>query len=130
MLILGAMALHATPGARDTLIASMYALPPNILRLMMLALAGGILAYAAGRNSVFVRRTINEARRAANLTCYLPPEIAGRIAQEPDRARRGERRFVAVMFVDLRGFTGFVEPREAEIVGRFLAAYRARVTAS
>jgi adenylate cyclase len=129
VLVIGSMALQAGPGGREDLLESMFALPPNVIRLVMLALFGGILAYAAARNRALVRRQIDETWRAANLTRYLPPEIAGRLARDVDRVRRGERLMVAVMFVDLRGFTAFSESREPELLGRFLAAYRGRVAA-
>src|SRR5882757_3323446 len=55
--------------------------PPNIMRLAMLVAAGAILVAAAARTRSLLQRAIDETRRLANLTRYLPPEIAGQLAE-------------------------------------------------
>ena len=51
------------------------------MRLAMLIAAGAILVAAAARTRSLLQRAINEARRGANLTRYLPAEIAGQLAE-------------------------------------------------
>jgi adenylate cyclase len=55
--------------------------PPNIMRLAMLVAAGAILVAAAARMRSLLQRAIDETRRRANLTRYLPAEIAGQLAE-------------------------------------------------
>src|SRR5271169_666554 len=58
-----------------------FDVPPNIMRLAMLVAAGTILVAAAARTRSLLQRAIDETRRLANLTRYLPAEIAGQLAE-------------------------------------------------
>jgi adenylate cyclase len=104
----GLVAIAAADFEFDTLadtppaaIGRFFDAPPNIMRLAMLIAAGAILVAAAARTRSLLQRAINEARRSANLTRYLPAEIAGQLAESGLTAlREGRRQAVAVMFVD------------------------------
>lgn len=103
---------------------------PNVMRLIMLALAGGVLVVAAWRARVLLSRAFDEVRRRHNLTRFLPPQLAGRLAEQGlAEITRGTRRTAAVMFVDIRGFTRRAEAMEPEAVSVFLGEFRRRVTA-
>jgi adenylate cyclase len=105
--------------------------PPNIMRLAMLFAAGSILVAAAARTRSLLQRAINEARRGANLTRYLPAEVAGQLAESGLTAlREGRRQAVAVMFVDIRGFTTLAETMDPAATGRLLADFRRFVVAT
>jgi adenylate cyclase len=105
--------------------------PPNIMRLAMLITAGAILVAAAARTRSLLQRAINEARRGANLTRYLPAEIADRLAESGLTAlREGRRQAVTVMFVDIRGFTTLAETMDPAATGRLLADFRRFVVAT
>jgi adenylate cyclase len=105
--------------------------PPNIMRLAMLVAAGAVLVAAAARTRSLLQRAINEARRGANLTRYLPAEIAGHLAESGLTAlREGRRQAVAVMFVDIRGFTSRAETMDPAATGRLLADFRRFVVAT
>jgi adenylate cyclase len=120
--------LADTPSAA---ISRLFDAPPNIMRLAMLIAAGAILVAAAARTRSLLQRAINEARRGANLTRYLPPEIAGRLAESGLTAlREGCRQAVAVMFVDIRGFTTRAETMDPAATGRLLADFRRFVVAT
>jgi adenylate cyclase len=109
-------------------LALFFALPPNIMRLLMLLLAGLVLAVATRRTRLLLERAIAETRQRLNLTRYLPPQIADMLAAgDLDALRRGRRQPVAVLFVDIRGFTARAETMPPEDLGRFLTAFRERV---
>jgi adenylate cyclase len=112
-------------------LALFFAPPPNIMRLLMLALAGLVLAVAARRTRRLLERGILETRRRLNLTRYLPPQVAEVLAADDDEAlRRGRRQPAAVLFVDICGFTARAETMAPDELGRFLTAFRTRVTAT
>ncbi|MDH3737586.1 MAG: adenylate/guanylate cyclase domain-containing protein [Alphaproteobacteria bacterium] len=105
-----------------------FALPPNVMRLAMLALAGFVLVIASMRARTLLTLEINEARRSSNLTRYLPQQIADRLADTGiDELRRGRRQNIAVLFVDIRGFTRRSEAMSPEALGEFLTEFRSRI---
>jgi adenylate cyclase len=105
--------------------------PPNIMRLTMLVAAGAILVAAAARTRSLLQRAIDETRRRANLTRYLPAEIANQLADSGLAAlREGRRQVVAVMFVDIRGFTQRAETMDPAATHRLLADFRGFVVAT
>ncbi|MGV6848651.1 MAG: adenylate/guanylate cyclase domain-containing protein [Marinibacterium sp.] len=102
---------------------------PNLMRLAMIALAGGILVTAARRTRDLLLRSITETRARANLVRYLPAQLAGELAEgELDRLRRGKREEMAILFVDIRGFTQMSEAMTPEEVSAFISEFRARLT--
>jgi adenylate cyclase len=124
----GSGTLDGTP---RTAIDRYFDAPPNIMRLAMLISAGAILVAAAARTRTLLQRAINEARRGANLTRYLPAEIADQLAESGLTAlREGRRQPVAVMFVDIRGFTTLAETMDPAATGRLLADFRRFVAAT
>ncbi|WP_372017258.1 adenylate/guanylate cyclase domain-containing protein [Tistrella mobilis] len=116
------------PAALADEINGMHAMPPNLARLVMLALAGGVLAFAARRNRRIVARAVDEAARAGRLGRFLPAEIAADVGRSgDDPAGLGGRRRLAMIFVDLRGSTMLAEKLDPQTVGRRIGDYRARV---
>ena len=110
-------------------IVPLLQLPPTVVRLVMVALLAIVLVLAAVRRKALLQRAIDEAGQRANLARYLPPEIAALLARgDVERLRRGWEVEVAVLVVDIRGFTtrveGFAEPAE---VSAFLGRFRAHV---
>lgn len=102
--------------------------PPNMMRLMMICLAGGVLIVAGLRTHALLRRSIREATEKAKLTRYLPSQIIGDLVeQEPMALRQGQQRQAAVLFVDIRGFTRWSEGRAPEEVGAFITEFRRRI---
>ena len=109
-------------------IARFFAGPPNIMRLVMLLMAGALLTVAAARSRALLARAIEEAGRRANLTRYLPPEIAGWLSRASmEEARCGVRHELGVLFADLRGFTARTEAMDPAEVGPFVTEFRSRV---
>ena len=138
LLAAGLVAIAATEFRFGTLaetppaaIGRFFDAPPNIMRLAMLVAAGGILVAAAARTRSLLQRAIDEARRRANLTRYFPAEIAGQLAESGLTAlREGRRQAIAVMFLDIRGFTRRAETMDPAETGRLLADFRRFVVAT
>jgi adenylate cyclase len=123
--------LDAVAGTAPMIIGRFFDAPPNIMRLAMLVAAGAILVVAATRTRSLLRRAIAETRRRANLTRYLPAEIAGQLAESGLTAlREGRRQPVVVMFIDIRGFTRRAETADPAATARLLADFRRFVAAA
>lgn len=104
--------------------------PPNIMRLVMIGLAGLVLVIAVVRGRRMLLRAIDDTRRQARLTRYLPPKIADWMVETPpSEARIGRHRTVAVMFVDIRNFTTRAESLDPAALGVFVGEFRRRVSA-
>lgn len=102
--------------------------PPNIIRITMITLGGIVLVVAAWRTRRLVYRSITEAQQKANLTRYLPSQLAVRLADSGlEELRRGSRQNMAVLFIDIRGFTRWSQGRDPQQVGDFITAFRTRV---
>lgn len=108
-----------------------FASPPNLMRLSMVLLAGIVLVIAAVRTRALLARAITETRRGWDLTRFLPQEIADRITGDSlETLRRGRRQNVAVMFVDIRGFTQLSETMNPEALSPFITEFRRRMARS
>lgn len=102
--------------------------PPNFMRLVMLCLAGAVLVVAAVRMRSLLHRSLEEARQKANLTRYLPAQLADRLAGGGLAAlQEGRQQQMAILFIDIRGFTSWCEGREPLEVSRLITEFRARV---
>lgn len=102
--------------------------PPNFMRLVMLCLAGVVLVVAAVRMRALLHRSIEEARQKANLTRYLPSQLADRLAGGGLEAmQEGRQQQMAILFIDIRGFTSWCEGRAPQEVSRLITGFRGRV---
>ena len=96
-------------------------------RLAVVGLTTYTLFVAVTRARRASTRAINEGWRRQNLSRYFSPQVADEIAQSGDGARSFRQQKVAILFVDLRGFTGLAERMTADKVADFLNEYRRRV---
>ncbi|HEX5580021.1 MAG TPA: adenylate/guanylate cyclase domain-containing protein, partial [Gemmatimonadaceae bacterium] len=88
----------------------------------LIAFAG--IAGVAIENARFAERIRQEALVRGNFERYFAPALAERIAAEPGAARLGgDRRPVAVVFSDIRGFTTLAERMEPDEVAQLLSEY-------
>lgn len=111
------------------LVAFFLADPPNVMRLTMIAFAGAVLVVAARRTRDLMLRSISETRARANLTRYLPARLAGQLARgQLDELRRGRREDMAILFVDMRGFTAMSEGMTPEDVSALISEFRTRLS--
>ena len=83
----------------------------------------GITA-AAVENSQFAERIRREMMVRSNFQRYFAPKLAERIMSSPDAARLGgDKRPVAVLFSDIRGFTALSESMNPDDMAHHLTEY-------
>ncbi len=112
-------------------LTDLFAVPPNAIRLTMLGLVGLVLVIAAVRTRTLLRSAFEESRRRANLTRYLPPQIAAWLSDTGlDDIQGGQHQAVAILFADIRGFTGRAHDMRASELTHFVGEFRACVTAA
>ena len=88
----------------------------------LIAFAG--IAAAGIENQQFAQRIQREMLARENLTRYFAPQVAERIASSPEAARLGgDKRPVAVLFSDIRGFTPLSETMNPDDMASLLSEY-------
>ncbi|EBA17520.1 Probable adenylate cyclase [Roseobacter sp. SK209-2-6] len=103
--------------------------PPNIVRVVMIALGGAVLVIAAYRTRRLLHDSLVDAQARANLTRYLPAQMADQLAGGAlEELRQGRQEEMVVMFTDVRGFTEWSEGRAPEEVGAYISEFRHRVS--
>ena len=82
------------------------------------------IAAVAIENSQFSEKIRQEALVRSNFERYFSPNLAAQIAQAPDAARlRGDKRPIAVLFSDIRGFTALSETMNPDDMANLLTEY-------
>jgi len=82
------------------------------------------LAALGIKNSRFAEQSRRDALVRSNFERYFAPNIAADIAQQDGAIRLGgERRPIAVLFSDIRGFTAMAESMGPDAVAQFLSEY-------
>lgn len=103
--------------------------PPNYMRLVMLAAAGLVLVAASVRTRSVLQNSLREARHSANLTRYLPAQLAPRLAEGGlAELQRGTRQRVGILFIDMRGFTNWSQYRSPQEIIVFMTEFRRRIS--
>jgi adenylate cyclase len=101
-------------------------LDPDVQRELGLALSFGVTAlavYAMVRETTDTRdEAVAAHRRGSNLARFFSPSVVDHLADGDDL--RLERREIAVMFVDLRGFTSFAESASSDQLRHMLSEFR------
>jgi adenylate cyclase len=88
----------------------------------LIAFAG--IAAAGIENQQFLQRIQKEMLARENLTRYFAPQVAERIAGSREAARLGgDKRPVAVLFSDIRGFTALSETMNPDDMASLLSEY-------
>jgi adenylate cyclase len=88
----------------------------------LIAFAG--IAGVAIENSQFADRIRRETMARSNFERYFAPSLAARITSSPDAVRLGgEKRPVAVLFSDIRGFTALSESMRPDDMASLLTEY-------
>ncbi len=126
----GGMGPGHRPGARMTAVATpWHATLQEVARAAMVALTAVILIVTVMRTRQRVLQSIIEARRAANLSRYMPESLVEQLSYEGVESVRGSRlQDAAVMFVDIRGFTTLSESLDPAELGSFLGEFRNRLS--
>ena len=82
------------------------------------------IAAVAIENSRFAERIRREMVVRSNFERYFAPKLAARIANSPEAMRLGgEKRKVAVLFSDIRGFTALSESMNPDDMAQLLSEY-------
>jgi adenylate cyclase len=97
--------------------------PQVILALMTL-----VLWLQARRTRELADRAAGDAARVARLARFFSPAVAARLAKVAPQEPTSRRQPIAVLFADVRGFTGMAESMTPEELGEFLTEFRSRVT--
>ncbi|MBZ8135178.1 adenylate/guanylate cyclase domain-containing protein [Afifella sp. IM 167] len=106
-----------------------FGVPPNLIRLSMIAAAAFILVLVARRGRRLLERAVAETSMRMELTRFLPGELAP-VITDPELAElgRGKRQKVAIAFVDMRDSAGWAERMEAEAFAGFMTGFRGLVS--
>jgi adenylate cyclase len=82
------------------------------------------IAAAALENSELAERIRRDLLVRSNFERFFTPSLAARIASSPGEVRPGgEKRTVAVLFGDIRGFTALAESMRPDHLARLLSSY-------
>lgn len=120
----GALRGFAHAGVLDVFAA----FPANMMRVSIIALGAAILVTSTFRARRRMMDSIHEARRNANLTRYLPEQVAAALADSGlDALRRGGQTDMGILFIDIRGFTRWSQNRSPQEVHALMSTFRAHV---
>jgi adenylate cyclase len=106
-----------------------FSIAPSLIRGGLLALTGLITALVMHRGRALLLRAVVEISRRAQLSRFLPGEIAPLV--EPGRLeewRQGRRQQVTILFIDMRDSTTLAEHMDPKRLSVFMAAFRRRVS--
>jgi adenylate cyclase len=116
-------------GSEDRVLGVLYVDNPSITHrfsdedLEFLVAFAGIAAVAI-ENSQFAERIRREALVRSNFERYFAPQLAARIAGSAEASRLGgDKRTVAVLFSDIRGFTALSETMNPDAMASLLTEY-------
>lgn len=100
----------------------------QVLPLTLIVLGSFILFVAVRRARGLLLASIEHAARTARLLRYFSPNLAASLAESDDEhLLAGRRQPVAVLFVDIRGFTSMAETLSPDELVAFLTEYRDRL---
>jgi adenylate cyclase len=108
--------------------ALFFGAPPNAIRIVMLIVLGLILVLVARQGRWLLHRAVRETTLRTNLTRYLPRELTPVLSDEAFAGLRAGRRLdAALLFVDIRGSSGFAENMDPAQLAVFISSFRRRV---
>jgi adenylate cyclase len=101
----------------------------NIMRVLVLASAGFVLALAVFRARLTLVRAVTNERERTNLARHFARPVASILAAQGSAAlRQGRQQPATVLFADIRGFTARAEALPPPELARFMSAFRRRAT--
>jgi adenylate cyclase len=116
-------------GSEDRVLGVLYVDTPSVTHrfgdqdLEFLVAFAGIAAVAI-ENSQFAERIRREGIVRSNFERYFAPQLAARIADSPEALKLGgDKRPVAVLFSDIRGFTALSETMNPDAIASLLTEY-------
>ena len=105
-------------------------IPARIQEVVVFLIVASILAVNGRRNSDLVFQQANVVRERANLARHFPPNIVDRMADRDQPLGQVRSQNVAVMFVDIVGFTHMAEQKSPEDVIGLLRQFHGRLEAA
>tara|TARA_R110002126_G_scaffold47512_28_gene133162 strand:- start:1215 stop:2549 length:1335 start_codon:yes stop_codon:yes gene_type:complete len=98
-------------------------------KIISILLVTAIIAVAISRARALLNRSVAGGQAAQDLSRFFSPEIADQItaSEEAVSAGSGEARDAAILFCDIRGFTGFSHTHQPNEVIAMLADYQRRI---
>ena len=120
-------ATAAAAAALELILLERAGFPYVMFDVMVIAFSTAALAgYLSQRNVALLKRALAEHSQIDRLSRYFAPAVVDRIMSgEADDLLKTRRTEITVVFVDLRGFTGFTETAEPEEGMRGLREYHA-----
>ena len=106
----------------------LYSPPPNVMRFVILITLALVVGTAVYRSRRLVLQVAKEVEDADNLRRFLPSELSVALSDQALRdLRTPQRREVAILMMDLRGFTEMTETLGASQVAEVLTWFRSLV---
>jgi len=111
-----------------TMLDPSYVDPSRLGReVVVIFVMAGALATLVARSRRLVERQIDAERLHANLARYFSPNVVADLARSDEPLRTTRAQEVAVLFVDLVGFTPFSAAREPDAVIAYLREFHGRM---
>ena len=104
-------------------------IPDRVQEVVIFLIVAGTLALNGQRNNRLIIRQANIARERANLARHFPPNIVDQMAERDQPLGAVRSQMVAVMFVDIVGFTRMAGQQSPEEVVALLRQFHARLEA-
>lgn len=112
-----------------TELQAVNSLPPTLMRLFMLFAMAGVVGTAVYKSKQLVERVGRETETAENRKRFLPNEISDTMSDlDIEALRLGKETDLAVLFIDIRGFTALAERASPRETAELLTEFRALVT--
>jgi len=102
----------------------------QVREVVIFLIVAGILALNGRRTTRLMFQQANATRERANLARYFPPSIVDQMAERDQPLGAVRSQDVAVMFVDIVGFTRMAEQQTAEQTVDLLRQFHARMEAA
>ncbi len=98
-----------------------------ITKPLLFLCLGVCMIYATYRTVALVRKIAETQSEKLTLERYFSPDILNDIIKYPEKIKEGRRIPVAILFLDIRGFTSMSEKMTPEELAEFLSEFRGMV---
>lgn len=106
----------------------LYSPPPNVMRLIILCALAVVVGTAVFRARRLVLQVAREVEDAENLRRFLPAELRADLSDAAlSDLRSPKTQDIAVLMVDLRGFTALTDRANVDDVAEVISWFRAAV---
>jgi len=116
------------PQRGDELIA-LFTVPPDAIRSLMLVISTAVLVVSVRSKREILLRGLRTARREAEMQRFLPAEVTEKLGASASEEALAGQSVLAILFIDLVGFTRASEQVEPATVAGWLAEFRDRMNA-